>query len=80
MNRLQPKMEKWLADEAIQDIKMKREQIATKGEVIMMTLVILLLFLLFCVLVFGSASHFQLSMYLFLQPFYSLAYSFTILS
>ena len=31
MNRLQPKMEKWLADEAIQDIKMKREQIATKG-------------------------------------------------
>lgn len=35
----------------------------------MMTLVILLLFLLFCVLVFGSASHFQLSMYLFLQPF-----------
>lgn len=31
MNRLQPKMEKWLADEAIQDIKIKREQIATKG-------------------------------------------------
>ncbi|PGK45097.1 dGTP triphosphohydrolase [Bacillus anthracis] len=31
MNRLQPQMEKWLAAEAIQDIKIKREQIATKG-------------------------------------------------
>ncbi|MED1103982.1 dGTP triphosphohydrolase [Bacillus paramycoides] len=31
MNRLQPKMEQWLAVEAIKDIKIKREQINAKG-------------------------------------------------
>ncbi|MGZ7146742.1 dGTP triphosphohydrolase [Bacillus sp. BC08] len=35
MNRLQPKMEKWLTAEAIQDIKIKREQIATKGPTVL---------------------------------------------
>jgi frataxin-like iron-binding protein CyaY len=33
MNRLHPKMEQWLAAEAIQDIKIKREQINTKGHI-----------------------------------------------
>ncbi len=32
MNRLQPKMEQWLAVEAIKDIKIKREQINAKGQ------------------------------------------------
>lgn len=31
MNRLQPKMEQWLAVEAIQGIKISREQIGQKG-------------------------------------------------
>ncbi len=31
MNRLQPKMGQWLAAEAIQDIKISREQIGSKG-------------------------------------------------
>ncbi|PEC20841.1 dGTP triphosphohydrolase [Bacillus cereus] len=35
MNRLQPKMEKWLSAEAIQDIKITREQIATKGPTVL---------------------------------------------
>ncbi|MGE6539022.1 diguanylate cyclase domain-containing protein [Bacillus luti] len=35
MNRLQPKMEQWLANQAIQDIKMTREHIATKGPTVL---------------------------------------------
>ncbi|WP_242215154.1 dGTP triphosphohydrolase [Bacillus cereus group sp. BfR-BA-01383] len=35
INRLQPKMEKWLSAEAIQDIKITREQIATKGPTVL---------------------------------------------
>lgn len=35
MNRLHPKMEQWLAAEAIQDIKIKREQITTKGQTLL---------------------------------------------
>lgn len=33
MNRLHPKMAQWLAAEAIQDIKIKREQINAKGHI-----------------------------------------------
>lgn len=35
MNRLKPKMEKWLAAEAIQDIKISREQIGNKGKTLL---------------------------------------------
>ncbi|MDA1760202.1 diguanylate cyclase [Bacillus cereus] len=35
MNRLQPKLEKWLAAEAIQDIKISREQIGNKGQTLL---------------------------------------------
>ncbi|MDM5236822.1 dGTP triphosphohydrolase [Bacillus cereus] len=35
MNRLQQKTEKWLAAEAIQDIKITRKQIATKGPTVL---------------------------------------------
>ncbi|MDH4424087.1 MULTISPECIES: diguanylate cyclase domain-containing protein [Bacillus cereus group] len=35
MNRLQPKMEKWLANQAIQDIKMTRKHIATEGPTVL---------------------------------------------
>ncbi|WP_434165442.1 dGTP triphosphohydrolase [Bacillus thuringiensis] len=35
MNRLQPKLEKWLAAEAIQDIKISREQIGNKGKTLL---------------------------------------------
>ncbi|HDW3053186.1 TPA: diguanylate cyclase [Bacillus cereus] len=35
MNRLQPKLEKWLAAEAIQDIKISSEQIGNKGQTLL---------------------------------------------
>ncbi|AJG71275.1 TPA: diguanylate cyclase [Bacillus anthracis] len=35
MNRLKPKMEQWLAAEAIQDIKISREQIGNKGQTLL---------------------------------------------
>lgn len=35
MNRLKPKMEQWLATEAIQDIKISREQIGNKGQTLL---------------------------------------------
>lgn len=35
MNRLQPKLEKWLAAEAIRDIKISREQIGNKGQTLL---------------------------------------------
>ncbi|MBE5106915.1 diguanylate cyclase [Bacillus thuringiensis] len=35
MNRLKPKMEQWLAAEAIQDIKISREQIGNKGKTLL---------------------------------------------
>ncbi|HHT7239415.1 MULTISPECIES: diguanylate cyclase [Bacillus] len=35
MNRLQPKMKKWLAAEAIQDIKISQEQIGEKGQTLL---------------------------------------------
>jgi GGDEF domain-containing protein len=35
MNRLQPKLEKWLAAEAIRDIKISREQIGNKGQALL---------------------------------------------
>ncbi|MCT4567629.1 hypothetical protein N3930_05225, partial [Bacillus thuringiensis] len=35
MNRLKPKMEQWLAAEAIRDIKISREQIGNKGQTLL---------------------------------------------
>ncbi|MGA5741638.1 diguanylate cyclase [Bacillus cereus] len=35
MNRLKPKMEQWLAAEAIKDIKISREQIGNKGQTLL---------------------------------------------
>ncbi|PFN23776.1 dGTP triphosphohydrolase [Bacillus cereus] len=35
INRLQPKMEEWLATEAIRDIKISREQIGNKGQTLL---------------------------------------------